>query len=187
MSVWLRLNKREAARKKGILCLSIIVCSLFLTHKKTPSLLLFHIFVHAIPLPSLFYTSCWLVSWYLLSWILIPRSTLTISLPLLFSFSLQDTGSTRLFTLQPSCTNKSHSLMKIKSLMENLCMCPYKSHIGHKIKRISGQACYFVFVFKKKSGNLDLKNDIILKHGWKSDFRSTIYTTNTIVPFFPLT
>lgn len=36
MSVWLRLNKREAARKKGILCLSIIVCSLFLTHKKPP-------------------------------------------------------------------------------------------------------------------------------------------------------
>lgn len=53
MSVWLRLNKREAVRKRGILCLSIIVCSLCLTHKKLP-LLLFHIFVQAIPLPISF-------------------------------------------------------------------------------------------------------------------------------------
>lgn len=54
MSVWLRLNKREAVRKRGILCLSIIVCSLCLTHKKLP-LLLFHILVQAIPLPISFF------------------------------------------------------------------------------------------------------------------------------------
>lgn len=88
MSVWLKLNKREAARKKGMFfCLSIIVCGLFLTHKKA-SLLLFHIVVHAIPLPIsflYFLLACLTVP---ASLILILRGTLTTSLPLLFSFSL---------------------------------------------------------------------------------------------------
>lgn len=88
MSVWLKLNKREAARKKGFFfCLSIIVCGLFLTHKK-PTLLLFHIVVHAIPLPIsflYFLLACLTVP---ASLILILRGTLTTSLPLLFSFSL---------------------------------------------------------------------------------------------------
>ncbi len=109
MSVWLRLNKREAVRKRGILCLSIIVCSLFLTHKNPPYCYSTFLYMPSLS-PSLFYTSCWLVSWYSLPWILIRRSTLAISLPLLFSFSLQDTGSTRLFTFQLSRKIKSHSL-----------------------------------------------------------------------------
>lgn len=109
MSVWLRLNKREAVRKRGILCLSIIVCSLFLTHKNPPYCYSTFLYMPCLS-PSLFYTSCRIVSWRPLLWILIRRSTLTISLPLLFSFSLQDTGSTRLFTFQQGGEIKSHSL-----------------------------------------------------------------------------
>lgn len=74
-------------RRDFFFCLSIIVCGLFLTHKK-PTLLLFHIVVHAIPLPIsflYFLLACLTVP---ASLILILRGTLTTSLPLLFSFSL---------------------------------------------------------------------------------------------------
>lgn len=63
------------------------MCGLFLTDKKT-TLLLFHIVVHAIPLPIsflYFLLACLTVP---ASLILILRGTLTTSLPLLFSFSL---------------------------------------------------------------------------------------------------
>lgn len=83
MSAWRGLNKR------GFLCLSIIVCSLFLTYKNPPYC--YSTFFRTWqPSPRLFFfffnTSCWNVSWRSLPWILIWRSTSTVSLPLFVLF-----------------------------------------------------------------------------------------------------
>lgn len=110
MSVWLRPNKRDAVRKGRILCLSIIVCSLCLTHKNPPYCYSTFLYMPALS-PSLFYTSCW----HGLT-VFAPLNSYSkkhldhLAAPFCSCFVVQDTNSTRLFTFQPSYTIKSQSL-----------------------------------------------------------------------------
>lgn len=138
MTVLLRPNKREAVRKRGILCLSILVCSLFLTHKKHPYC--YSTFLYMPPLsPSPFYTSFWLVSWSRSPEFLFQETPWPSHSPFCSLFLFQDTVSTRLFTFQPSCKIKSHSLIiDEKCLLVRLVL---------DIKKgISGQELYYYFV-----------------------------------------
>lgn len=116
MSVWLRANKREAVRKRGILCLSIIVCGPFLTHKNPPYCYSTFLYMSTLS-PSLFYTSCWFVSWRSLALFLFCEAPWPSHSPFCSLFLFQDTGSTRLFTFQPSCRIKSPPF---ESLMKNV-------------------------------------------------------------------
>ena len=118
MSVWLRLNKREAVRKRGILCLSIIVCSLFLTHKNPPYCYSTFLYMPSLS-PSLFYTSCWLVSQCLFPRILILRSTLTISLPPFVLFFSPGHKQHKVIYFQEELQNKK-LLFESQSLMKNV-------------------------------------------------------------------
>lgn len=120
MSVWLRLNKREAVRKRGILCLSIIVCSLFLTHKNPPYCYSTFLYMPSLS-PSLFYTSCWLVSRCSFPRILILRSTLTISLPPFVLFFSPGHRQHKVIYFQEALQNKK-PLFESQSQMKNVAL-----------------------------------------------------------------
>ena len=135
-------------RKKGFFfCLSIIVCGLFLKHKK-PSLLLFCILVHAIPLPIsflYFLLACLMVP---ASLILILRGTLTISLLLLFSFSLPGHRRHKVIYLlakqqnkMPQCKNVQCIQCKIKISFQVRLLCWLFDLLYKLLDKLVKKAC----------------------------------------------
>lgn len=144
MSVWLRPNKRDAVRKGRIVCLSIIVCSLCLAHKNPPYCYSTFLYMPApLPISFLYFLLAWSHGIWL-RWILIPRSTLTIALPLLFLFCCPGHEQHKVIYLPAKLQNKKPVFWIID---ENHSPSSHKSHIGCIIEGISDQAFFLLFVF----------------------------------------
>lgn len=118
MSVWLGPNKRDAARKGQILCLSIIVCSLCLAHKNPPYCYSTFLYMPALSPSQL---PAGMVSRYSLRWILIQGSTLTTPPPppFLFLFCCPGHEQHKVIYLPAKLQNKKPVF---ESLMKNILM-----------------------------------------------------------------
>lgn len=115
MSVWLKLNKREAVRKKGIFFVWASLCAVFFSHiKNHPCCYSALLYMPSLS-PSLFYTSCWLVSWCLPPYSYSERHLDHLAPPFVL-FLFQDISSTRLLTFLPGSKIKCHTLKNVLCL-----------------------------------------------------------------------
>lgn len=112
MSVWLKLNKREAVRKKGFFFVWASLCAVFSSQIKKPCCYSTMLYMPSLS-PFLFYTSCWLVSRCLLPLFLFWEAPWPPHSPFCSLFLFQDISSTRLFTFLPSSKIKCHTLKKV--------------------------------------------------------------------------
>lgn len=113
MSVWLKLNKREAVRKKGFFLFEHHCVRSFSSHiKNLPCCYSALLYMPSLS-PSLFYTSCWLVSRCLLPLFSFWEAPWPPHSPFCSLFLFQDISSTRFFAFLPGSKIKCHSLKNV--------------------------------------------------------------------------